>query len=175
MNKVMIREEMLKKRDALSEEELIRRSTSISDNLKSLEEYKKASTVMFYVSKGSEVHTHNLINGTNKVIVVPKMKDGYISCCAIEDFSELRPGSFGILEPVKERIVDLSSIGFIIVPGIAFDIKGYRVGYGFGYYDTLLKRLTCMKVWLAFDFQVISKISFDRWDVKLDKVITETM
>ncbi len=72
-----------------------------------------------------------------------------------------------------ENIASLDSIELVIVPGIVFDIKGYRVGHGLGYYDKFLKKTNAKKIGLAFEFQVVSEISYEEHDIKMDKIVTE--
>ncbi|MBI4399828.1 5-formyltetrahydrofolate cyclo-ligase, partial [Candidatus Micrarchaeota archaeon] len=99
-----------------------------------------------------------------------------IELSEIRSLEELAPGAYGILEPKKEflRPAGYEEIQLVIVPGIAFDLKGNRIGYGLGYYDKLLPKLKCPKLALAFNFQVLPEIVEEKHDVKVDKIITET-
>ena len=96
----------------------------------------------------------------------------------IIDFdNELEKGKKGILEPKKEfyRLFPLENIDLIIIPGVAFDLRGNRIGRGFGYYDNFLRKIhTSTKiVALAFEMQIVKKIITDKNDIPINKIITE--
>ncbi|MBU0533532.1 MAG: 5-formyltetrahydrofolate cyclo-ligase [Candidatus Omnitrophica bacterium] len=158
------------------------KSNLIQSYLFSLTEYKNSCAVMFYVSRGNEVYTHEIIKvalGEKKEVSVPFiLKSQNITIpCKINDFSNLEPGPFGILQPSKEKIrnIPIESIDLVIVPGIAFDRKGNRVGKGKGFYDRFLKSInaTIPKIALAFSMQIVEQISTTENDVAVDKIITE--
>ncbi|MCX7658787.1 MAG: 5-formyltetrahydrofolate cyclo-ligase, partial [Oscillospiraceae bacterium] len=118
-----------------------------------------------------------------KRIAVPLVESaaGYqkmISPCEIKDVeAELAKGCYGILEPVKElaRRVPPENLDMVIVPGVAFDLKKNRIGYGGGYYDRFLKkmRFNCLKVGIAFEFQIVPEIPASENDVPVDIIVTE--
>lgn len=174
-----IREAFLKKRDALSPITILKKSNNIIARLLSLKEFEKAKTIFLYISFGSEVNTHGLIRllfGKKKVFV-PVMekekKEIYIS--ELREWKELTSGAYGILEPKKEYIRkgNVSDMDIAIVPGIAFDEEGYRIGYGGGYYDKLLRKMNGKKIGVAYDFQILKKLPHEDHDVKMDKIVTE--
>ncbi len=173
--KSQIRKQLIEKRNSISQSEAVAKSKIICDKLLKDPDYKKSKTIMFYISKGNEVHTNELIEKslkTKKVIVPKIIKDGLI-CCEINSLSNMSQNCFGIMEPKDEIACDISSIDLIIVPGIAFDKSGHRIGFGKGYYDKLLKNAKCKKIALAYDFQILEKIPADEWDEKIDKIITD--
>jgi 5-formyltetrahydrofolate cyclo-ligase len=159
----------------MNSNEVQEKSKAIIDKLKNDNDYIKAKTVMFYVSKGNEVFTHDIIKEIigKKKVVVPKMVDHSICCCKLDDFDDMNESSLGILEPINEIKCDVSEIELIIVPGIVFDREGHRIGYGGGYYDKLLKDCNCKKIGLAFDLQIVNTIPADEWDEEMDKVISD--
>ena len=169
--KEQLRKEFLNKRNDLTKEEVISKSKVIIEKLKQDSAYKNAKTIMFYVSKDNEVFTHDLIKETDKKIVVPKMIDNKIECCKIDNFDELELGSYDILEPKECKKCNLDEIDLIIVPGIVFDKENHRIGFGGGYYDDLLKNCKCLKIGLAYEFQIIDNFPKDEWDIKVDKVV----
>jgi len=173
--KKALRKESLEKRDLLQKEDIIEKSKSIKEKLFLLPEFINAKTIAFYVSKGSEVFTHNIIKELlgEKRILVPKTMDNEIVFSEIDSFDELKPGRFDILEPVEIKEVNHDEIDLIIVPGIVFDKKGHRIGYGYGYYDKILKKINCKKIGLAFSLQIVDNIPKEEYDVAVDKVITE--
>ncbi len=158
------------------------KSNLIQSYLFSLTEYKNSCAVMFYVSRGNEVYTHEIIKialGEKKEVSVPFiLKSQNITIpCKINDFSDLEPGPFGILQPLKEKIcnIPISVIDLIIVPGMAFDRKDNRVGKGKGFYDRFLKLLSpkTIKIGLAFSCQIVKQIPTTENDVAVDKIVTE--
>ena len=175
--KSQIRDEILIKRDSLRKEEIFKRSNKIKNSLFSLQEYKKSKIVMFFVSFGSEVHTHDMIKEAlkNKNVAVPKLVNNEIEPSIVIDFDSLIPsGKFGILEPIELMKIAYKNIDLVLVPGIAFDKEGFRLGFGFGYYDKFLKKVPkAIKIGLAFDFQIVDKLPREEYDVPVDLIVTD--
>ncbi len=175
--KQKLREAILEKRNSLTKEEIKKKSNIIRGKLFSLPKFKKAETVLFYVSKDNEVYTHDMIRdllGKKKIIVpVTDLKNKDLILSELNDFSDLEPGYYGVLEPKKIKKVSPSGIDIVIVPGIAFDRKGNRIGYGVGYYDIFLKKTKALKIGLAYDFQIVDEIKTEDFDVSVDVVVTD--
>lgn len=167
--KSIIKENMLEKRKYINHIEL---SKSIFDKLKETDEFKKAKSVMFYLSKPGEVITTEFLKEVDKDIIVPVVEgDDIIPAYLLnQDFEK---GMFGINEPKNKLFTKKENIDLVIVPGIAFDEKGNRIGYGKGYYDKFLKDLNVPKIALAYDFQIIDKVDAQKHDIPMDKIITE--
>ena len=175
--------QILERMEKLTKQEKKEKSKKIIDNLKSLKEFKSAKNIMFYVSFKNEVDTHEIIKELlakkEKTIIVPYVLKNYpiLQLSELKNFDWLEPKTFGILEPREFYIRDFSieKLDLVIVPGIVFDKKGYRVGYGHGYYDRFLKKIRrdTKKIGLAFDFQVVEDIPEGRYDVPVDIVVTE--
>ena len=94
----------------------------------------------------------------------------------LKDWNDLEPGSYGILEPKKDKIIEMliESIDIIIVPGVGFDELGCRLGHGAGYYDNLLKKsINATHIGLAFEFQIVEKVPIESHDLPVDIIITE--
>ncbi|MEW6007289.1 MAG: 5-formyltetrahydrofolate cyclo-ligase, partial [bacterium] len=108
-----------------------------------------------------------------KRVFLPKVEGKELKVYEIKALSEVKPGYCGIFEPSTERPVKLASIELVIVPGVCFDKRGFRIGYGGGYYDRLLPLISCKKIGLAFSFQIIDEIPHTPNDVRVDKIITE--
>lgn len=200
-DKRQIRQEVLKLRGFLSDEEVTDKSKVIFDKLLEMDFYVNSKIVMCYMDFRNEVATREFIKLSlskgkrialplidkvidNKVIdykVVNKdrsIKENRLVACEIKNIdTELEKGVFGILEPKKEhkRILDPADIDLIIVPGVAFDLSKNRIGYGAGYYDRFLKstRKDSFKVGVAFELQVLQEICTEKHDVLLDMIITE--
>ncbi|MCX6768088.1 MAG: 5-formyltetrahydrofolate cyclo-ligase [Candidatus Micrarchaeota archaeon] len=172
----MAREE----RDGRLEPELAVKSAAILERLFACSEYKRAKAVMFYVSTGREVDTLPAIRRAlgEKTVAVPFVQGGEIVPVRINGMDELVPGSFGVLEPRREAVdgnrVEPREIDLVVVPGVAFDGKGNRVGYGKGYYDKFLKKTRgAAAVALAYEFQVLQSVPVEEHDVVVGKIITE--
>ena len=175
--KAQIREEILSKRNSLAKKEVFERSEKIKNNLFNLQEYKKAKNVMFFVSFGNEVHTHEMIKQAlkDKIVIAPKVLNHDIEPSVIMSLDNLVPtGKFGILEPIDLMKIAYKNIDLILVAGIAFDNEGYRLGYGLGFYDIFLAKLPkAIKIGLAFDFQVVDKVPREEHDVPVDTIVTD--
>ena len=179
--KDFLRKNLIKKRKNISELEIFNKSQLIEKNLFELDEYKSSQTILFYVSCDSEVYTHDMIKKSlaiKKNIIVPisnvTNKDLILS--KLEGWEDLEKGSYNILEPKRknEKEIFLDNINVIIVPALGFDIKGNRLGHGFGYYDKLLKKSkNAIHIGLAFEFQIINNIQIEKHDIPVDKIVTE--
>jgi len=175
MSKEQIRNQTLEKRDSLSSDQIAQLSSMIAKNLSVLDPFVKAKIVLFYASHKSEVFTDGMINEAllTKKIVLPRMEGGTIVPTLIMDMDNLIPGHGGIREPLSAPSVKISSIDAIIVPGIAFDEKGRRIGTGYGYYDRFLKKTHAVKIGLGFECQIVQDIPHQEHDVDMDFVVTE--
>ena len=93
----------------------------------------------------------------------------------LNNISDLHENSFGMFEPADSKKVDSEKIDVFVVPGIAFDKKGHRIGWGKGFYDKFFgaNKTKGKKIGLAFDFQIVEKIPFEQFDVKMDLIVTE--
>ncbi len=178
-----IRREVLKKRDNLSLKERLERSGQICDNLMNLAEFQQARVVHFFLTTKSEVMTEEAIRraqSLGKEVVVPVIDKGERRICLskLEDYDqELTMMPHGIPEPKPEynRCVPLSYVDLMILPGVAFDIQGHRLGYGAGYYDRMFRDEVerPLLVALAFEVQIVDDIPVGDHDVRVDKIITE--
>jgi 5-formyltetrahydrofolate cyclo-ligase len=151
----------------------------------SLPEYATAETVMFYIDVRSEVRTRNdlqLALESGKQVVVPWCNAaGELELFRLSSMDELELGMYRILEPkqelrgLPEKQVDVLELDLIMVPGVAFDRRGGRMGHGKGYYDKLLQhaRLETPLVALAFECQLFEEIPVAEHDIFMDRVITE--
>jgi len=175
-----IRRFINKKRIMLTPSEAKERGHLVEQRLMKTDLYCKAQCICCYVSVKNEVDTHHLIRTSlclNKKVGVPKTtNNGQIINIEIHAFSDLKPTSIGLMEPLGESLTKISPINFdlIVVPGIAFDKKGNRVGFGGGFYDRFLGLTTAPKVGLAYDFQLLEDLPIDDHDFKLDFLFTES-
>ncbi|MFH1783992.1 MAG: 5-formyltetrahydrofolate cyclo-ligase [bacterium] len=182
-SKETIRKETLSKRDAQSPGEIESKSDIIRQKLFSLDVFKSAKTVMFYLSFKSEVMTEHMIRealwgGKRIAVGVVEKKREEMIISQIRDYeSELEIGDYGIPCPKEGclSVFDEEELDVIIVPGIVFDRSGHRIGYGRGFYDRFLGRLQgkTPAVGLAFDLQLRDSVASDPHDVMIDALVTE--
>ena len=184
--KIALREKFRRLREQLSREEVLEKSERIERLLFKLPEFKEAETVAFYVAKreSKEVETERMIKRALKIgkkVLVPLVNAQELRFSELRDFdSELALGTFGILEPkpASRRLVRASESNIILVPGLAFDLCGYRLGYGMGYYDRLLRGLASAKpslpfAGLAYEMQLVDKLPNTEYDMPLDILVAE--
>lgn len=177
-----IRRRLIAMRNAISREEMEEKSRVIQKRLAQLDEIRSASTLMTYLSFGSEVLTDDLILwcwGEGKRVCVPfcRPESRGLTACRIDDFDELETGHYGIREPNEGLIrpVEGGEIEAILVPAVAFDRRGYRVGYGGGYYDRFLPLAPrAAKIGVAFASQMIGEVPVGAYDLPVDRIVTES-
>jgi 5-formyltetrahydrofolate cyclo-ligase len=176
-----LREQILNKRKALAYDDVLARSIKIKHRLFTTRWYQEACTILFYVSYDNEVNTHEMIQESllrGKNIIVPKTdtRKKSLILSKVLCWDDLCSGEYSILEPKKDcvREVLLSSIDLCVMPGIAFDCNGNRVGHGGGYYDRLFQtKCVAHRIGLAFEFQIVPHIPVEKHDVKVEKILTE--
>ncbi len=142
-----------------------------------LEIVKKTEKIMLYFSIKQEVHTHSLINillNQNKIISLPACtpnKD--LRAAIIYNLAQLFPGIYGLKEPGPEAPeLKPDELDLIVIPGLAFDERGFRLGHGAGYYDRFLAHTNAFKLGLGYDFQLVPELPVEDHDVKLDALLT---
>ena len=181
--KVVIRNEMVKKIEGFSESERENKTTQIEERLFDFANFVESRIPLLYLNLPAEVPTENIIRrcfSQNKVVILPVFaKDRKtVSLLKVDDFDkDLRPGPRGVLEPDPERCkkVPIDRVDIAIIPGIAFDEKGGRIGHGYGYYDWLIPELspTTRKVALAFEEQIIPQIPMESHDKFVDIIVSD--
>lgn len=178
-DKEYVRSQLLNKRKSMPIDEVYKKSKIIQKKLEEDPLFQKSSNILFYVSYGHEVFTHNLIKKslqTKKNVLVPRSntKTFTIDPIIINDWKNLMKGTYGILEPSKQDNHISHNIDLIILPGIGFDAQGNRLGHGKGYYDRLIIETSQVKsIALAYDFQIIKSIPNEVHDKQVDRIITE--
>ncbi len=177
-----IREEMLERRNALPAFKVLKRSNQVLDTLYGMQEFRDATVVLSYISFGTEVNTHGCIRSlladdARQVLVpvVASRETRSMMLSELQDWSELSTGAYGILEPQPGCIRQRSAreVDLALVPGVAFDRQGHRIGYGGGYYDGLLQRIDGSAVALAYRFQMLRQLPQEPHDVRVDAVAME--
>jgi len=180
--KKAIREQAHANRNAQPDKDEV--SKVICQKLVELPEYRAARSVMYYVDVRSEVRTRHylpLALGHNKTIIVPYCVERELELFHLQSMDELAIGAYRILEPKPElralpgKRVDVNQLDLIVVPGVAFDRRGARMGHGFGYYDKLLQhaRPDTPLIALAFECQLFDEVPTAAHDIFMDHIITE--
>ncbi|MCX6910560.1 MAG: 5-formyltetrahydrofolate cyclo-ligase [Verrucomicrobia bacterium] len=173
-----LRERVLALRGALSSEEVSRRSRLVAARLLELPAVRQAEAIFCYLSHKNEVETRQLVGDwlvAGKHIHVPAYhaEQRRYQPSHIRDLErDLAAGKLGILEPHTRRMPDRPA-DIAIVPGVAFDAQGHRLGYGKGFYDEMLKHFAGLKIALAFDCQMLAVTAHGDNDVPMDVVVTE--
>jgi 5-formyltetrahydrofolate cyclo-ligase len=178
--KADVRRDAQKRRDAIPLAHRRAFDAAIGERLISLDEYAGARSVLFYASFRSEVSTEELIEASiasSKEVLLPKVDDENCALTkhVIEGLQDVSPGYMGIPEPVTNLCMKVENIHLIVVPGMAFDLAGWRIGYGGGYYDRLLARVRGVRpiVALAYEAQIREDIPHMEHDVPMDAIVTE--
>ncbi|MCJ7647849.1 MAG: 5-formyltetrahydrofolate cyclo-ligase [Candidatus Lokiarchaeota archaeon] len=167
----------------LSEKELAKKTKQIEDNLFEFANFLEAKIVLLYINKKSEVASRNIIKRCldfNKIVILPafNIKTYEIKLMKVDDLDkDLITGPRGVLEPDINRckIVPVNCVDLAIIPGVAFDEKGGRIGTGGGYYDRFIPKLsiTTRKVALALECQIIQQVPVESHDNHVDIIITD--
>jgi 5-formyltetrahydrofolate cyclo-ligase len=183
LTKLEVRKYVLLQRASLTAAERRRKSSAIAKRLFTLPEYLKAGSVLFFVGFDTEVITLPMLDQAlrqRKTVIAPRLKkgrSGEMELRCLSDLpAQLAPGALGILEPDETcPMVPLEEIDLIIVPAVAWDETGHRVGYGGGFYDRLLARAAeKLCIGIGFDCQVLPQVPRDTHDLGVDMLITET-
>ena len=179
-NKKKIRKDILTVRNALPRTEREAMSRNICRRFTRLTVVQDCAAVMIFLSFGSEINTDYIIEWLwkqKKRVLVPlcKPETQTMDIFPIANFADMEPGYFGIREPkralrppVAREVIDL-----VAVPAVAFDRRGYRVGYGGGYYDRFLVGMDVPTIGLAFDCQIIAAAPVEKYDLAVQGIITE--
>lgn len=180
-SKEEIRRRVQEARNEYPEESVRKDSLKICEKLVAMKEYQEASHIFLYMASPHEVDTSYVLKkalAAGKKAYVPRvLRKGVMEFYRIFPDTLMEEGSFGILEPVEGTPMAQVKEGFMVMPGVAFDLKLRRIGYGGGYYDRYLEQVeegAIFKAALAFDFQVFPSLPAEEWDIPIDEIITPT-
>ena len=171
-----LRRQVRQAKRAVAFDEKVRRSAAIMNKLEQLDLFCKAKTVLLYWSMADEVHTHPTVERycKEKTILLPCVDGDDLLLRQYTGPECMHAGEqFGIAEPTGPIYRDLDAIDVIVVPGVAFDSKGNRMGRGRGFYDRLLSTVKAYKIGVAFNFQMFDSIPVDDHDIPMDLVLSE--
>lgn len=173
MKKEFLRKKYKEKRDNIKNK--VTKDNLIYQKVINNKDILSSKTLLIYISINSEVDTTKIINYflNTKNIAVPKIIDNNMYFCYVTNLNELTSGKYNIPEPTNENIVTDFDNAICIVPGICYDKENYRIGYGKGYYDRFLSKNKIKTIGLCYKECMIEKIDNDKYDYKIDEVITE--
>ena len=180
--KAALREAVLRRREALPERQRVLLSGRIIGGVLDLPAYASSEVVLAYASFGTELRTEGFLRRVleeGKVLLLPRVEGGGLGLYEVRDVAQdLAPGTWGIREPAPDRCpaADPNKVHFALVPGVAFDRRGRRLGYGGGFYDRLLAGGLQGRTPLvagAFEAQMVDEVPVGPHDVPVDVVVTE--
>ncbi len=178
VSKEQLRKRILELRRRMTFSEVSALSSRVQSRFMAGPLFRSSARLALYSSFSNEVLTDTLFMGAldgGKEIYYPKVLGGSIEFLKVVDLDDLTPGTNEILEP-REGLdrAALESLDFVIVPGIAFDTSGVRIGYGKGHYDRVLKGLKCPIIAFAYEQQVVGgAIEAEAHDVRVTLIVTE--
>lgn len=174
MNKKEIRKIIRERRESLEQSYINEASLKIFNTLKNEEVFLNAKNILSYMDFKNEVKTdliNKFIQENGKVLILPRVIDRE-NMIAIESKGNFSTSPFGNIEPVGDEYQ--KEIDLIIVPGVAFDKEGNRIGFGRGYYDRFFTKYeNAKRIAIAFEIQLVDKIETDVFDKKVEMLITE--
>ena len=176
--KATIRRLVLARRSRSSAGERAAAGRAVAERVASLPEADRAAAVLGFASFGSELPTDDVmawVLGSGRRLLIPFVDGLELRAAEVRAIEELAPGYRGIREPVERTPADPNAAGVILVPGVAFDMRGRRLGYGGGFYDSFLKEVdrAIPRVGLCLDLQVVDEVPAGTDDEPVGVVVTE--
>jgi len=183
IGKSELRSKMLEKRAGLSWQDVQIKSHAINEALFAQNFYREAKTILLYLPIKKEPNSLPIIKNAWRMekqvlvpVTIPEKKELLLS--RLDSLKDLTEGYYGIPEPKKNRLhpVEPHQVDLCLLPGVAFDPNGYRLGYGGGYFDRFLPKLRpdCLKIALAYNFQILESLEHLPHDLPVDMIITES-
>jgi 5-formyltetrahydrofolate cyclo-ligase len=169
---------MFAKRYAMSASEVEASSSKICSKILDIPAIKDSGSIGIYLSFRNEVLAERLLGPLSaegkKVFVPVVLNDGEMKFARLRPLDEMNSGLRGMKEPKEKAFAKEGEIGAFVVPGVAFDLRGFRIGWGKGHYDRFLSRNgNAVKIAPAYDFQVVRRIDAEPHDIRMDFVVTE--
>ncbi|MCT8139730.1 5-formyltetrahydrofolate cyclo-ligase [Anaerobacillus sp. CMMVII] len=181
MEKVYLRNKMKQRLAEMNEADYWQQSKKIREKLFNSTEWSEAKTIGITISTGREVDTLAIIEEawqTNKRVVVPKCypQKRELKFYQINSFTEVEDSFYSLKEPIISitKLVQKEDIDLVVVPGIIYDQRGYRIGYGGGYYDRFLSDYPNKTISLAFEMQIVEEVPAEEHDIAVEKLISNT-
>lgn len=178
MPKRPIREKVLRERRHCSAETSLHLSLLIQERFLDSDVYRQARCIGLYNPVLNEVQTELVARrclADAKRLAYPRVDGSEMRFVEAGGPGELVPGRFGILEPTGTRVLSLSELDLLVIPGVAFDLAGHRLGYGKGYYDRALAacRPELERIGFAYEFQLVDQLPVAAHDRRLTGLVTE--
>lgn len=172
-----LRQAMLERRLALSADEVSQMGSAIQDRVLKHKLWANAERVGLYSAVKNEVETTMLFHKAleqGKSLYYPRVEQG-LNFYEVHERGDLHKGAWGILEPKHgcQVLMADQKLDLLIVPGVVFDVRGFRIGYGKGFYDIYLASMELKAFGLGYDFQMVPEIPADNWDRRVGSVLTE--
>ncbi len=166
------------KRKEMSSLEVLEKSRKAANIFLNSESYKKSNVIMLYYPLGNETDTSDilknaLIDGKTVLYPITDITTNKITPVIVDRKTNFSKGAYSVFEPT-EKIVYNGKIDVILVPGIAFDKSGFRVGFGKGCYDRFLENTDAVKIGFCYDFQIVDKIENDIFDIRMNFLVSES-
>ena len=183
MDKKALRKMMIERRDTLSDRFRSNAESAIIDSLIKLDVIHEKKFITSFVSFKGEVEMRGIntyILNQKATLLLPRIVKGQpeMTFHQVDDLDTLIRNDYGILEPDPKRhpIMAYGKIDLVLTPGVAFDKKGYRLGYGGGYYDRFFSQITkaIPKIGIAYEIQVLDQLPVQAYDMPISELITET-
>ena len=172
--KKLIRHQISVFKKQITENEMQSEADIIFNKIESLPEFKAATTILMYWSTPDELPTHQIVRKWcyNKIIILPSViNENEMEFKRYFAIGKMKKGNLGIEEPDSIESYK-GKFDLVIVPGVAFDRKGNRLGRGKGYYDKFLSETKILKIGVGLSFQLLEYIPVTRVDIKMDKIVT---
>ncbi|MDL2215081.1 5-formyltetrahydrofolate cyclo-ligase [Dysgonomonas sp. OttesenSCG-928-M03] len=170
-----IRKEIADIKRKYTQEDLLGMSEEVFSVLEITGVFNDSRKICIYNAMNDEVATRQFIDRWihAKEFYLPVVKDNDIILRRLQEDTVFEKSKIGVFEPLGNDFTEYSKLDIIIVPGVAFDRKGNRLGRGKGYYDRFLNKVKATKIGICFDFQLLDQIPSDNWDIKMDMIVSE--
>ena len=175
MNKKELRARIRAKKRAMTEEEIVEKSARLGELFLASDAYKNAKTVYGYLPYNQEVRTVAMLEQAirdGKRVAVPKCYGDEMRFIFMDDLSKVEKGYAGIPEPSADEPIADDETALVLMPGMAFDPQGHRIGYGGGFYDKFLaKEPNHPTLALCYGFQMVEHLETEEFDIPVDTVL----
>ena len=175
MNKQELRRAIRERKRAMTEEEIVERSNALAEKFYNSPAYQAASTIYGYLPYNQEVRTIPMLQRAlddGKRVAVPKVYGDEMRFIYLEDLTQVAKGYAGIPEPIADAPVAEDCGALVLMPGLAFDPQGHRIGYGGGFYDKFLaKEPHHPTLALCYEFQMQAHLDTEEFDIPVDTVL----
>ena len=175
MDKKELRRAIRERKRAMTEEEIVSRSARLGELFAQSEAYRNAATIYGYLPYNQEVRTVPMLEQAirdGKKVAVPKVYGDTMKFINLEDLSQVEKGYAGIPEPIADEPVAHDETALVLMPGLAFDPQGHRIGYGGGFYDKFLAaEPSHPTLALCYEFQMLPQLDTEEHDIPVNTVL----